>query len=632
VQHADGTHEVIVTNQSWRMHAGPWLPGPLRNSEGDHVEHIDARLDPVGWDKPGFDDRSWLQPIVLGPHPTAPFLHLRAARTHIVEHIVAPRTLRPLSGGAYVADFGSIIAATPVVTLHHGVSGRAVTVVAGDLLDPNGHVSTTHGTQETDMHWDYDERAGVQVFRPFDYLGFRYLEVDGSAETLTASDVQVSARHAAMPDEQATTLTTSNATINAVWNLAVHSALYDTQEQVLDTPTREKGAFMNALGDSTASMLAFRERAVTAEALGDFATSQARYWPDGRVNVVYPNGDGGRDIPDSTEGFVEWVWRAYMVNGDRDQLASLYPVLRNISDYVARSIDHRTGLVTNLPGGTGDYTGGIVDWPPHMRYGYDVSTAARTTVNILAVDVFRRVAAIGEALHAPGARVRTENARAAQVATAIHRRLARPSGVLVDGLEANGRPSTHASQLANAMALEYGLIPKAQVHAVAGYVVSRGNAVGVPTFEDLLAGLHAGGRDDAFRRALTDPTRPGYAQILSEGATFTWEAWDARQTGDSESHGFGAAVIPVLVQDVLGVSMAEPGAARLDVHVPAMGSMAAHGTIATQRGPVKVSWQRSGRTTTLALTIPANVTATVHLPGRSALTIGSGSYSYRVNA
>ena len=31
------------------------------------------------------------------------------------------------------------------------------------------------------MHWDFDERAGAQELRPFGYLGFRYLEVDGAA-------------------------------------------------------------------------------------------------------------------------------------------------------------------------------------------------------------------------------------------------------------------------------------------------------------------------------------------------------------------------------------------------------------------------------------------------------------------
>jgi len=626
IDHADGTHEVITTNASWRVRQGPWLPAPLRNDEGDHVEHIDGRLDPVGWDRPGFDDRRWAHAVVLGAHPVAPFLHLIAARSHIVEQRLAPRTLARLGDGSYVADFGSVIAATPVVMLHSGVSGRAVRVVAGYLLDPDGHVSTTRGIQQTDMHWDYDERAGAQTFRPFGYLGFRYLEVDGAGETLSTGDVVVDARHAAMPDLDASVFHTSNPAVDAVWNLARHSALYDTQEEVLDTPTREKGAFMNALGDSRASMLAFGERAVTYQSLRDFARSQSRYWPDGRVNVVYPNGDGGRDIPDSTEGFVEWVWRVYMTDGDRDQLASLYPVVRNIAAYVARSIDPRTGLVTYLPGGGGDYHYGIVDWPPQMRYGYDVDTAARTTMNILAVDVFRRVAQIGAALDRPQSELAVQVERATRVARSISTRLTRADGVLVDGLEPDGTPSTHASQLANAMALEYGLIPRAHVKVVSDYVVAQGNQVGVPTFEDLAYGLHAGGRDDALVTALTDPSRPGYAMILAEGATFTWEAWDARTTGDSESHGWGAAIVPPLQEDILGVRIAAPGAAQVDVDPPDI-DMSAHGVVGTQRGPVTISWARNHAGLTLDLTIPANVTATVHLTAKGVDRVHEGGHA-----
>src|ERR1700693_4413553 len=206
-----------------------------------------------------------------------------------------------------------------------------------------------------------------------------------------------------------------------------------------------------------------------------------------------------------------------MTTGDRDQLASLYPVVRNISAYVARAIDPHTNLVTNLPGGGGDYLGGIVDWPPNMRYGYDVGTAARTTENVLAVDAFRRVAQMAAALARPNAEIADQQALAARVTRSIATRLTRPDGVLVDGLDANRSPSHHASQLANALALEYDVMPAADITRVSDYVVGLGNRVGVPTFEDLVYGLHAGGRDAAIITALTDPTRPGYAQILAEG-------------------------------------------------------------------------------------------------------------------
>src|SRR5205823_6046813 len=135
----------------------------------------------------------------------------------------------------------------------------------------------------------------------------------------------------------------------------------------------------DSFNESVAVMAAFGDRALTTQGVRDFARSQLRFWPDGRVNAVYPNGDGKRDIPDGTEQYVDWVRQVYNATGDREGLATLYPIVKKIADYVARAIDPKSGLVTNLPGGGSDYLYGIVDWPPNMRYGYDMTTAARTT-------------------------------------------------------------------------------------------------------------------------------------------------------------------------------------------------------------------------------------------------------------
>jgi alpha-L-rhamnosidase len=618
VDHADGSRQVFTTDASWRTHAGPWIPSTPRNEEGDFVEHVDERLDPTGWDRPGFDDRGWRPPTVLGTHPWPPFSHLVAARTHIVFHSVKPKSLHRLDASAYVADFGAVVAATPVVQVHAGAAARAVKLVAGDLLDPDGHVSTTRGHQETDMHWDFDERAGAQELRPFGYLGFRYLEVDGAAEPLTPTDVTIEARHAAVPDENAARFHTSDPGVDAVWNLARHSALYDAQEQFLDTPTREKGPFLGDSFDvSQAAMAAFGERSMTSEALRDFARSQARYWPDGRVNAVYPNGDGKRDIPDSTEDYVEWVWRYWMATGDRDQLATLYPVVRNITDYLQRAVDEHTGLITNLPGGGGDYLYGLVDWPPQMRYGYDMNTAARTTLNVMAVEDFRRAAVMAQALGKSGENV-DESERASSLTGSIRAQLERPDGLFVDGLRADGARSTHVSQQANAFALAFGIVPAVHVAAVTRQVVAMKSAMGVVNYRVLLDALHDGGRDDALVIDLTDPNRPGYAQILRQGATYTWESWDARTVGDSESHGWGSTVLAVLQDDILGARVTGPGGAQVEIAVPHSTLTDATGIVTTQRGPVPIDWTRDGAGREMIdVTIPANVTATVHLAGAS---------------
>lgn len=629
IDHADGTTDVITTDATWRTHTAMWVPDGPRNDEGDLVEHVDERLDPVGWDQPGFDDSTWSPAAVLGAHPWAPFTHLVAARTHIIYESMKPVTLKPRTGGGVVADFGAVTSATPVVAVHAGVAGRAVKIVTGDALDPNGHVSTTVGHQDTDMHWDFTERSGAQELRPLGYLAFRYLEVDGASEPLTVADVTIAARHTDFPDEHAAAFQTSDPAIDAVWNLARHSALYDAQEQFLDTPTREKGPFLTDSYDvSQAAMAAFGDRMVTAQMLTGFAQSQTKYWPDGRVNAVYPNGDGKRDIPDYTMDYVAWVWKYWMASGDRDQLALEYPVARNITDYLARAIDPKTGLVTNIPGGGGDYAGGMVDWPPQMRYGYDMTTTARTTLNIIAVDDFRLVGAMAKALGKPATESTAETTRSTALTASIRTRLERPDGIFVDGLHGDGSPSPHASQQANAFAFAFGIVPAAHVQKVATIVVGLKSAMGVINYSLLLNALHDCGRDDALVTDLTDPNRPGYAQILKEGATFTWESWDARQVGDSESHGWGATVLAVLQDDVLGARVTAPGGAQIDVAVPRTAITKATGVVTTERGPVLLSWTRTvAGLETIDVTIPANVTATVHLDAATVAHVSEGGHN-----
>ena len=660
VDHLNGGRQTITTNGAWRWHPGPWLPAPPRNDEGDFVERIDARLVPSDWTLATFDDRRWEHAAVIGPQGTKPWTHLVAQRTRIVEQPVKPVRFRRLATGAYVADFGSVIAATPVVTLHAGKAGRHLGLIQGFLLGPNGEVSTTNGTQATNMRDDYVERDGAQTVRPFGYLGFRYLEVTDPQEALTAADVVAEARHADMPDPNASTFASSSAVLDRIWALAAHSALYGSQEQFVDTPTREKGQFVrDAANISSVTSIAFAERNLTWQGLRDFARSQRKFWPDGRVNAVYPNSDGARDIPDFAEDYVGWVLQDYELTGDRATLADLYPVIVNVARYVAHAIHEPVGLVTDLPGGGGDYEGGIVDWPAAMRYGYDRTSAALTTVNILGIEVFREVAAAARELHRPASEVRLQLARATSLTKAVNARLRRADGVYIDGLHQDGTKSTHASQQANAYALAAGIVPAADRPAVVRRVVSLGMAMGPDVAGVLLAGLHGSGNDQALVDLVGNAKIPGWAQILARGATFTWESWNARDVpGDSESHAWGATVLPALTNDVLGVRVAAPGASRVAVAPPHTTVTFARGRLATERGPVAVAWRRTdAEHLTLELTVPDNVVAAVRLPtanargvhegGRSLgsvsgvkvagsgsgsvlLTVGSGRYSFAV--
>jgi alpha-L-rhamnosidase len=621
IDHRDGFRQTFTTSGRWRVHEGPWLPATARNDEGDYVENIDARLLPPSWATASFDDSTWEHALVVGAHPVAPWTHLIAQRTQIVEKPVKPVSFRRLANGAYVADFGSVIAATPQISLHAGIAGRALTLLQGYLLDPGGAVSTTKGTQETDMHDSYVERAGPQTLRPFGYLGFRYVELTNPGEILHASDVVAYARHAGMPGDDASTFTSSSPILNRIWELARHSALYGSQEQFVDTPTRERGQFgQDSSNTSSVTQVAFAERNLTWQALRDFARSQKRYWPDGRVNAVYPNGDGKRDIPDLTENYPIWVMRYYDITGDRSELATLYPVIRNVASYVARAISPAAGLVTNLPGGGGDYNGGIVDWPIQERFGYDMTTVARTTESIIAIEMFRELRDAARALHRPAREIDAYATRATALTKAVNTRLRRPDGVYIDGLHQNGTQSTHASQQANAYALAAGIVPASDRETVVAHVEQLGMATGPDIAAVLLQGLHASGNDDALVKLISNPKIPGWAQILSRGATFTWESWDARDVyGDSESHAWGSTVLPALTTDVLGVSVTKPGASEVTVAPPTLSTVtSARGRLATERGPVAVAWKRIDATHfKLDVTVPDNVVAHITVPAHA---------------
>jgi alpha-L-rhamnosidase len=630
VEHADGTRQVVVTDGSWQVARGPWKKTAYRNGDGrDYVEDVDGTAEPLGWDRPGFDASSWTAPQVLGVHPAGVFTHLQAQESALTRQTVHPVKVTKLASGAVVADFGKIIPAVPLVRFRDGVKDRAVTMTAGYLLNPDGTVSnSSHDNQGTDLTYRYTERAGDQTFRAFTYEGFRYLQVDAPA-----GDVAAVVQHTDVPDQAR--LRTSNAGVDAAYDLMMRSALYDSQEQFLDTPTREKGQFLGDTVDvSLATMAGYGERRLTRKAIREFIASQARYWPDGRLNAVYPNGDGARDIPDYTEMFPGWVWQYYLQSGDTATLKAAYPVMKAVADYVRRYVDPSTGLVTKLAGGSGAYVNGIIDWP--NRYGYDTAATARTTVNILGVDVLKETAQAARTL---GEDTGTLQQDASSLTTAINARLRRPDGIYIDGLEADGSQSTHASQIANAYAVAYGVTSDA---AVTGYVAGLGLQMSPMTVHLLMAAL--ADRPDQMVKRLTDPNGIGWARILASGGTFMWESWEAPETGDSLSHGWGSTPLVDVQQSLLGVTVTAPGAAEVRVRPPASGLTWASGTVPTQRGDVSVSWRRDGRRTTVSVSTPVNVRAEIDLPpgrvhvtgdaraaGHSVYSAGSGHVTFTVD-
>ncbi len=622
VLHEDGDRDTIVTNGSWRVHRGDWQPGTQRDLEGDLVdftENIDGRAFPTGWDLPGFDDRSWPPAKVIGPAGVEPWTHLVSVRNRIVEEPVRAVSLNRLRSGAVVADFGKVYAAVPTVAFHHGVAGRLVTMRAGYLLDEPvagspfdgvpGQVSVVHGTQHTDMSYTYIQRGDAEQFHPFDYLGFRYFQIDDPGETLTPDDVVAYTRHTAVLDEHAATFSSSDSTIDAIYELGRHSALFTAQEQFIDTPTREKGPWLwDGFNESRTAMAGFGEQNLTRKSLLEYAQSQGRYWPNGAINKLYPTGVGALDINEFTEIYPEWVWQYWLHTGDTALLKLVYPVLLKLSDYVQRSVDRTTGLVTKLPATNVYYTFPIV-----------------TRINVLGVDVFRRVGDVAAALGRPAADVARQRDRQDALIDAINARLIRSDGTYVDGLDHDLNQVAQASQDTNACALVYDVVPADHQAAVGAYVATFGMGSPPRTAAEVLDALALTDRHTDLIHILDDKTHDGWANILARGGTFTWEVWQPSDfIGDSMSHGWGSNVLVSIQRALLGVSPTGPGYTTFAVSPPPAGLTFASGTVPTPQGTIALAWHRPTGTDpgfTMDLTVPPNTTATVTIPAHAATDI-----------
>lgn len=659
IYYTDGTKDTVVTNSDWKVSTSVPLSGSAkRNGEGDFVEEYNAQKAQEGFLSVGFDASGWRAATVIGAHPTAEFTNVIPELSKPTDYIVKPVSVTKLKNGVTVADFGEVIPARPQITFKNGTALRQLTIQTGYVLNADGTVNSSgSATQSTNMTYKYTQKSGEQIYNAWDHLGFRYIQIPGCGEDFTKDTIAAKVVHTNVPEGSDSTFTSSNEMLNNVYELLKRSALYSIQNSFVDTPTREKGQFLqDSINISEASTAASYERAASKKAIEQFLASADRYWTGdeaGRYNSVYPNCDGKRDIPDFSLNVPYWVWNYYMTTGDKATLEKAYPYIKATADYITKYINSSTGLVTQLGGGDGSpnsYQYGIVDWPAVGRFGYDWSgtkTGARTTVNMLskrAFDVVAFAAAeLGNTADAEDMKKRSDS-----IKTAINEKLITSNGVYCDGLNSNGNQVSHTSQHATSYALAFDIAPDDKISAMADYVADMGMKQGPMTADILVKSLFNTNKNTAALKLFTEPNDNGWAKEVSKDYTFTWEAWDANASENSQSHGWGATAAADILENFAGVTNLEPGAKKVRIAPVYADLTSLDASVSTERGNVGVAYTRSENSYDIDITIPANVTAEIVLPiigdgkfvekngkaddiADNPITVGSGKYSFSYN-
>jgi alpha-L-rhamnosidase len=190
------------------------------------------------------------------------------------------------------------------------------------------------------------------------------------------------------------------------------------------------------------------------------------------------------------------------------------------------------------------------------------------------------------------------------------------------------------SQTSYILALHFGLLPEAlrplAAQKLADNIAGRGyrlntGFLGTPYILDALADH---GHEDVAVALLKQTAFPSWGHMVMKGATTVWERWNG-DTGDvamnSYNHYAFGAVAGFLYRRLAAIEPLTPGFEQIrirplnDARLPDGG-----GTYDSVMGRISTTWKRSDAGFSLAVSVPPNTTAEIHIPAAASAVVRVG--------
>lgn len=644
IEYADGRHEAVVTDKSWKGTASPIVHSEIYSGEA-----YDARLEQKGWKNAGFDDSRWISTTVAEV-PTVSVSSETTLPTQVVSTL-KPASISQPAKGAYVFDMGQNMVGWVSLKVK-GPSGTRVRLRFAEILNPDGTLYTENlrNADATDTYVLKGE--GEEQFTPqFTFHGFRYVEVTGYPGT-PGTDALIGEVVSSVRGEAVGRLTTSSELINKMWSIGIWGQRGNFLSIPTDCPQRDErlgwmgdaGVFWRT-GSYNFDIAAFSQKFV--QDIVDAQTSQGAF-TNVSPNTLPFSGSDSEGTSAWNEGIVGapgWgdagvivPWTTWVQYGNKDVIERNWDSMQRWMEFIrSRNPDflRKKGVGPNF-----------ADWlaPDH-----------HTDKDLLATAYWALIAdMMSEMAHATGKEA--DGKRYAELVESI-RRAFQKAYIKEDGEVGTGTQTSYVVALYTKMAPK-GLEP-ILVDKLVKDIESRNwhlstGFLGTPF---LLFTLSDHGRTDLAYRLLLNDTYPSWGYMLSKGATTWWERWNG-DSGDpamnSYNHYAFGSVIAWVYRDMAGIdtTLGSPGfkkiviRPRLDPRVTF-----ARGEYESIYGKIATDWKGTAEGPfRLRVTIPANTTADIFLPavaraqvtesgkkletqreGESLLvSVGSGSYDFEV--
>ncbi|WP_028644068.1 alpha-L-rhamnosidase [Nocardioides sp. URHA0020] len=624
---ADGTRQVITTDETWRSGDGPITFASLYDGET-----YDANLAVPGWSSPGFDDTGWRDVEVVDRDP----------RT-----IVAPEgppvrcteERRPVSAwaapsGAVLVDFGQNLVGRLRISVD-GPRGARIRLRHAEVLE-NAELGTRplRGAAATDTL--IAAGNGPETWEPrFTVHGFRYAEITGWPGDAAVHEVleSVVARVYHTDMRRTGEFECSDPLVNRLHENVVWSMRGNFLDIPTDCPQRDER--LGWTGDlqvfaPTATFL-YDCTGMLSSWLKDLAVEQL---PDGNVPWYVPYIP---TIPMWTppEASAVWgdaavltPWDLYTATGDRELLARQYASARAWVDLAASM---------TADDGAWDHGGyQLGDWLDPNAPPED-PIAALTDPYLVATAYLahsaRRLADIAEVLERSDD-VATYRDLAHRTRVGFRARYVHPDGLM-----------TTDTQTAYALAIAFELLDAdgtatagqrlAELVRKAGNKIATGFA-GTPLVTEALTRT---GHVDTAYDLLLERECPSWLYAVDQGATTIWERWDSLlpdgtvNPGNMTSFNHYAlgAVAAWLHRRVAGIEAAAPGYRHIRFSPqPGGGITSARASHHTPYGLTEIRWDvvEGGHELEVELLVPTGATATLVLPSGDT-SVPAGRHRFR---
>ena len=553
------------------------------------VERFVADNEPLGWTLVGFDDSQWNNAVVVTPGYN---LESQTVGPQELERVLHPVLVTQPVSGVDLIDFGENISGYIRLVMNDFDQGDVVTVSYSEVLSNGRIVRDRNGI--TNYYDQYVcSNDPVQIWEPdIKYQGFRYVELEGYWTGFTPDKLTALYVHTKLP--RRSHFECSSDLLNRVFEICVQSQKNSAQGVLASGPQREQTQYaVDGVIQGLNIAYNFPDPGLMRKFVYDLWDSN----PGAGIIFDKHPSQTGQIVP---EWILHWpiaLWNQYLFHDDLLLLEEMFPNLQSlIATFEAFRDVGGTNLLSDVPGLS------IGDAPDD---NIDANGSASTIQNCLYYNALRIAADIAEVLGVPGWPGVYRNA-ADQIKDGINAHLFNGVDRYIDSL---GGTQFHA--LASVFPLSLGIVSPGNQQAVLNYVKGLGfepSVYGGYYLIDLLYKFDQG--EHVYDLIHQNQTHWGH--MLDQGATTTWEAWDA---GRSRSHGWSAYPMKFFKSGILGVEPTLPAYEAFRVRPRTGGGLTyAEGSIPTLKGSIFVRWTKTATGVWLLVFAPVNTQAEVHVP------------------